>query len=169
MDTRLALAVGLVVGLLVGAAVGAGAGTALVPAQTVSSPSFSTSAGTGCVSDPATGGWVGQVPSGETRTLPLNLTFTHDETDVTTRANLTESSPGQYRFTVSVVSGDETKGQAPEGCTPRTEFDALLSLPGDYQTLTVVLDGTVVTRVENPERSFASFRTLSGNYSVNVD
>lgn len=169
MDTRLALAVGLVVGLLVGAAVGAGAGTALVPAQTVSSPSFSTSAGAGCVSDPATGGWVGQVPSGETRTLPLNLTFTHDETDVTTRANLTESSPGQYRFTVLVVPGDETKGQAPEGCTPRTEFDALLSLPGDYQTLTVVLDGTVVTRVENPEHSFASFRTLSGNYSVNVD
>jgi hypothetical protein len=165
MDTRLALVVGLVVGLLVGA----GVGTALVPAQTVSSPSFSTSAGTGCVSDPATGGWVGQVPSGETRSVALNLTFTHDETDVTTRANLTESSPGQYRFTVSVVPGDETKGQAPEDCTPRTEFDALLSLPGDYQTLTVVLDGTVVTRVEQPDHSFASFRTLSGNYSASAD
>jgi hypothetical protein len=165
MDTRLAL----VVGLVVGAAVGAGVGTVLVPAQRVSSPSFSTSSGTGCVIEPATGGWVGQVPGGETRTVALNLTFTHDRADVTTRANLTESSPGSYRFTVAVVPGDGTKVQPPEDCTPHSEFDALLSLPGDYQTLTVVLDGTVVTRVENPDHSFASFRTLSGNYSATAD
>ncbi|MBX0297559.1 hypothetical protein [Haloarcula nitratireducens] len=54
-------------------------------------------------------------------------------------------------------------------CTPRPEFDGLLSLPGDYQTLTVVLDGTIVTRVEQPDHSFASFRTLSGNYSASDD
>jgi len=169
MDTRLALAVGLVVGLVVGAAGGAAAGAALVPTQSVSSPSFSTSTGTGCVSNPTTGGWVGQVPNGETRTVALNFTFTHDVTDVNVRANLTEPSPGHYRFTVEVAPDDGAKGQPPADCTPRTTFDALLSLPGDYRTVTVVLDGAVVTQVEHPEDSFASFRTLSGNYSVNVD
>ncbi|AZH26040.1 hypothetical protein [Haloplanus aerogenes] len=169
MDTRLALAVGLVVGLIVGAAGGAAAGAALIPTQSVSSPSFSTSAGTGCVSNPATGGWVGQVPNGETRTVALNFTFTHDVTDVNVRANLTEPSPGHYRFTVEVAPGDGAKGQPPADCTPRTTFDALVSLPGDFRTVTVVLDGAVVTQVEHPEDSFATFRTLSGNYSVAVD
>jgi len=121
------------------------------------------------VSNPATGGWVGQVPSGETRTVALNFTFTHDVTDVNVRANLTESSPGNYRFTVTVVPGDGAKGNPPTDCPPRTTFDALLSLPGDYRTVTVVLDGAVVTRVEHPEDSSASFRTLSGNYSVAAD
>ena len=169
MDTRLALAVGLVVGLLVGAVGGAAAGSALVPTQSISSPSFSTSTGTGCVSDPATGGWVGQVPSGGTRTVALNLTFTHDVTDVIVRPNLTETSPGHYRFTVEVAPGDGATGQPPADCTPRTKFDALVSLPGDFRTVTVVLDGAVVTQVEHPEDSFATFRTLSGNYSVAVD
>jgi hypothetical protein len=169
MDTKLALVAGVAAGLLVGAAVGAAAGIALGPSQTVSSPSFSTSSGTGCVSDPATGGWVGQVPDVETHTVAFNLTFTHDLADVTPRANLTQSSPGHYRFTVAVAPGDGTKEQPPADCTPQTEFDAVLSLPGDYRTLTVVLDGTVVTRVENTDHSFASFRTLSGNYSVAAD
>jgi len=101
--------------------------------------------------------------------VALNFTFTHDVTDVNVRANLTESSPGHYRFTVAVVSGDGTKSQLPADCTLRTKFDGYVSLPGDFRTVTVVLDRAVVTQVEHPDHSFATFRTLSGNYSVAVD
>ena len=164
-DSRQFLLLGLVVGVLVGAA----AGFYLAPTERVASPSYGMSTGTGCATDPATGGWVGQIPAGETRTIAFNLTFTHDAADVDVRGNLTESGPGTYRFAVLVTPGDGEKGEPPEGCTPRTTLDASISLPSDYRTLTFVLGDDVVTRVENPEHSFATFRTLSGNYSVSVE
>lgn len=163
-DTIQVFALGAVLGLLVGAAVG----FALVPTERVASPSSATSAGTGCVPDPATGGWVGQVPAGETWTVALNLTFTHDVADVDVRGNLTQSAPGAYRFAVLVTAGTGPKGEPPADCRPRTVLDATISLPGDYRTLAILLGDTVVARVEKPEGSFSTFRSLSGNYSASV-
>lgn len=163
-DTRQVFVLGAVLGLLVGGAVG----YALVPTERVSSPSYGMSTATGCATDPETGGWIGRVPASETETIVLNLTFTHDVADVDVRGNLSESAPGRYRFAVLVTPGEGGKGEPPEDCTPRTTLDASVSLPNDYRSLAVLFDGTVVTEVGNRERSFATFRTLPGNYSASV-
>lgn len=162
--TGLALVVGVVIGLVVGGILGGAA----VPTDRVSSPSLVTAAGTGCVDDPDTGGWIGQVPGGERRTVVLNLTFTHDVADVDVRGNLTERGADGYHLAVLVTPGDGGKEAPPGDCQPRTTLDATVSLPAEAGSLTVVLDETMVTRVDPPEGSFATFRTLSGNYSVRV-
>ena len=165
-DSRQLFVLGLLLGLLVGGATGV---TLLAPAERTTSPSFSTASVTGCVPDAASAAWIGQVPTDEGQLVAFNATVLHDTPDLDLRANLSEPSPGRFQFALVPTRGDsERKGDPPADCQPRTTLDATISLPADYEMLTIVLGESVVTRVENPDTSVATFRTLPGNYSASL-
>lgn len=158
------LVVGVVIGLVIGSAgpslfglAGAGAST---PTE-----SLSFSSGTGCGPAPQSTGWVGQQPIHDVMAVSFNYTVAHETTAVDVNASLDPSANGDYFLRIETSpdrAASAKKGPAPEGCQPRTTIDASMTVPRDYDTITVVVDGERVTTIENTDSSFARYRPVHG-------
>lgn len=152
----------VVVAFLVGALVGAGAVTVVFPAEQTVSPTSSYAAATGCLApdERAPASWVVRVPSGDRTTFVFNRTFTHDPASVRVNASVETESEGDYVYRLTTEPDpDAAEKEVPEDCTPRTTLDAVVSVPSDYRTFTVVVDGRELVTIEN-DGSQPLYRTL---------
>lgn len=169
MTTRRVIVGTLVAGVVIGLVVGS-AGSSLfgTPADasdaSIPSESLVTATGTNCSATVDAGGWVGQQPIHDVMAVSFNYTIVHDATAIDVNASLEPSANGDYFLRIETSPDRDAsakKGSAPEGCQPRTTIDASVTVPRDYDTITVVIDGEQVTTIENTDSSFARYRQLN--------
>ncbi|GKZ13952.1 hypothetical protein [Haladaptatus sp. T7] len=161
------LTLGLVVGLVVGSA---GSSLFESPAGArngveIPSESLVTATGTGCSATVDTGGWVGQQPIHDVMAVSFNDTIAHEATVIDVNATLESGADGDYFLRIETSPDPATsakKGSPPDDCQPQTTIDAAVTVPRDYDTITVVIDGETVTTVENDGSSFARYRPVNG-------
>ena len=154
--------VGAVVGLVVGGAVVAGAGAWLLPGDRSVSPTASMTTATGCVADPTEGGWVGRVTVEERVVVVFNYTLVHDAAELDVRGDLESPTDRRHEFAITTAPvTDGGKGTPPSDCRPRTEIEASVSLPREFGTLTVTVDGRPIARVTSGPSAGPSFRRIS--------
>jgi len=152
---------GALVGVLVGGLVVAGAGAWLVPTERTASPAASMTTATGCASDPATGGWVGQVTTAEDAVVVFNYTLVHDAAEIDVRGDLQNPAEGRHVFAITTAPvTDGEKGSPPDDCQPRTTIQAGVTLPRESGTLAIAIDGDVVATVESDPGAGPSFRPV---------
>ena len=153
--------VGAVVGLVIGGAAVAGAGAWLLPADRTASPAASMTTATGCVADPTEGGWVGRVTVDERVVVVFNYTLAHDATELEVRGDLQSSTDRRHEFALSTAPvTDGEKGTPPSDCRPRTEVEASVTLPREFGTLTVTVDGRPAARVTSGPSAGPAFRPI---------
>jgi len=157
--------IGALVGVLLGAVLVAGAGAWLFPTENVASPSGSMTTATGCRANASESGWVGHVVVGDHAVVVFNYTLVHDATDLDVRSSVPERvAEGRYVYaiTTSPVT-DGRKGAPPAGCQPRTTIDAAVTLPRDFGTLSMTLDGRTVVTVRSEPATGPAFRVVNGS------
>jgi hypothetical protein len=157
--------------VVIGLVVGSG-GSSLVGLSTntmdggeIPSESLVTATGSGCSATVDAGGWVGQQPIHDVMAVSFNYTVAHETTAIDVNASLEPSPNGDYFLRIETSPDREVsakKGSAPEDCQPRTTIDAAMTVPRDYDTITVVVDGERVAAIENTDSSFARYRSLNG-------
>lgn len=161
----------VVVAFLVGALVGAGAVAFVTPADRTVSPTSSYTAATGCLApdERAPASWIVRVPGGDQTTFAFNRTFTHEPASVRLNASVESPSEGDYVYRLAVEPDpDADQKTVPDDCTPRTTLDAVVSVPSDYRTFSVVFDGRELVTIEN-DGSGPLYRTLErGNETARV-
>ena len=154
--------VGAVVGLVVGGAAVAGAGAWFLPADRGVSPTASMTTATGCVADATEGGWVGRVTVDERVVVVFNYTLVHDAAELEVRGDLQNPTDRRHEFVITTAPvTDGEKGTPPSDCRPRTEVEASVTLPREFGTLTVTIDGRPVARVASGPSAGPSFRRIS--------
>jgi len=139
-ETRRILAVFLI-GLLVGVAATTAAGLGFQRGLGVSVPSVSVTSG--CGEPTETTGWAAQVPNQGYETVLLNRTIAGPI------ANTTLSGEVDYRLTIMTE-------RPADGC----RYDAAITLPDTYDSLTVVHDGQTVLTIRNGDDTTARFWPL---------
>lgn len=159
------IAVGLLVGLLLG-----GLGALAVSGPPTASidpanPPATVETATGCVPERTVGtGWSYQVASGDTHTVTANVTVGH-AADESVNGSFERVAPGEYAFRVETVSAGRS-GQSPD-CPTGSTAQATASLPTDWRTVSVVVDGETVATVTNDGETTAELRTFAfGNASA---
>ena len=152
-----------IVGLLIGAAAVAGVGATL-PTDETRSPTASMTTSTGSVAENATlpASWIAQLPAGDDPVVVLNYTYTHEAMSLDHRIAVEETAPGEYVVNVSATPADDGKADPPAGQVPRTHVEAVASLPGDYDTVTVRFDGRDLATLSNPGSSI-EFRSVNAS------
>jgi len=140
-ETRRLLAVFLV-GLLVGVAATAAAGLGFQQSLSVSVPSVSVTSGCGEPTDAT--GWAAKVPNQGYETVLLNRSI---EGPI---ANTTLTGEGDYRLTLMT-----------ERVEPGCHYEAALTLPNEFDSLTVVHDDREVVSIRNREDTNARFWRLN--------
>lgn len=156
-STRALVLVTFAIGLVVGAAVG----VALVPSGPApidpDNPQYSISSGTGCIGEP--GGWYFTSNAERGRLLVVNVTVPHEpEEDVETR--FTHTGDGRYQFVVSTTDGG--KAGSPD-CPTGTTTELAATIPQDYESVTVVSDGEVLTTIESSSDPGPRMGQFDGN------
>ncbi|ELZ82937.1 hypothetical protein C453_13036 [Haloferax elongans ATCC BAA-1513] len=149
--------------LFVGLVVGAGAVAFATPAEQVVSPTSSIAAATGCLEagESAPTSWVGRAPAGDRTTFVFNRTFTHDAPSLRIEGSVEEQADGVYVYRLTTSPDEDGEKTPSEDCTPRTNMDAVASIPSDYESFTVTFDGEEMVTIEN-DGSNPLFRTLEG-------
>ncbi|WP_416841191.1 hypothetical protein [Haloferax sp. DFSO52] len=151
----------LVAVFLVGVVLG-GAGVAFVtPTETTTSPTSSIAAAAGCLApdETAPSSWIVRVPAGDQTTFAFNRTFTHETTGVRIDGTVDTPESGVYVYRLTTTPEDEKPSS--DDCTPRTTMDAVVSIPSDYESFTVTVDGEEMVTIEN-DGSNPLFRTIEG-------
>lgn len=162
---------GLVAGLLAGLLIGGFGALAFVGGPPTASidpanPPATVETATGCVPERNVGtGWSYQVASGDTYTVTANVTVGH-AADESVNGSFERVAPGEYAFRVETVSAG--KAAQPTDCSTGSTAQMTASLPNDWRTVTVVVDGETVTTVRNDGETTAelgtfAFGTVSGN------
>ncbi|WP_135854662.1 hypothetical protein [Halorussus salinus] len=158
-----AVAAAFVVGTAVGAVAWAGFGAPLGQADAGSTPgpdpesppvSVSKSGGS-CLDTRAHAGWVHEVAVGHSFAVTLNATVVH-ERGRTVDATVTRVTPGAYRIDLRTVPeetrSDEPEDKSPpEDCRAATDLRVSASLPTDYRSFEVTIDGRTLRTVENED------------------
>lgn len=161
-------AVGLAaVAFLAGVAVGGVAAVALTPADggTVdpANPRYSISTGTGCIEQ--ADDWAFTAPVGSSddadRVFLVNASVAHAP-DRDLDARLEYAGEGRYLFVLTTSAADAKSGtpDCSEG-TYGSTVELAATLPGDFESVTVVYDGTRVGVVENSDDRSPVYRPLS--------
>ncbi|MFB6096647.1 MAG: hypothetical protein ABEJ74_04600 [Haloferacaceae archaeon] len=133
----LTFALGLVVGIAVGVAM-VPTGPAPVDPD---DPQYSIATGTGCIGDP--GGWYFTSNVERGRLLVVNVTVPHaPDEDVTARFDHT--GEGRYQFVLTTTEGG--KAGSPD-CPTGTTAELGATIPREFQSVTVVYDGDVLTTI----------------------
>jgi hypothetical protein len=129
---------------------------------------LSYTAATGCADGPVPSEWIGNVPLDNSVLVVFNETYTHETAAIDVNATL-ESSPGNdyiLRITTGTASEvSERKDDPPAGCQPTTTVEMSIKLPQNYESLTIIRDGTIVTTLTNDGTTDADFRLLNTNRS----
>lgn len=162
---------GLVVGLLVGLLIGGFGALAFAggpPTASVdpANPPATVETATGCVPERTVDtGWSYRVASGETDTLTANVTVGH-AADQSVNGSFERVAPGEYAFRVETVSAGKTA--RPTDCSTGSTAQVTASLPTEWQSLAVTVDGETVTTVVNDGQTTAELHTFAfGNASGN--
>jgi hypothetical protein len=163
--------IGLIVGVVAGLVIGVVLASAGIPAiggppggtgtgdgPDPADPPGSLSTATGCVPGADVGtGWAHEVASGDSRTFTANVTVAHDARE-TVNASFETIRPGEYAFRVDVVEGG--KGGSP-GCATGSTAQVAASLPVEYESVTVVVDGETIATVANDGDTIADLYRFS--------
>ncbi|UPW00088.1 hypothetical protein M0R88_16430 [Halorussus gelatinilyticus] len=164
-----AVAVAFVVGTVVGAVGWVGFGAPLGqadsdPGPDPESPPVSVGkSGGGCLDTRANAGWVHEVAVGHSFAVTLNATVVH-ERGQTVDATVTQVTPGAYRIDLRTVAeeprtSDERKSESPpEGCRVATDLRLSASLPTDYRSFEVTIDGRTLLTAENEDTTADLYR-----------
>ncbi|ELZ77404.1 hypothetical protein C455_13745 [Haloferax larsenii JCM 13917] len=149
--------------LFVGLVVGAGVVAFATPTDLTVSPTSSTAAATGCLGpdESAPTSWVARAPAGDRTTFIFNRTFTHDAPSVRIEGTVEEQADGVYVYRLTTSPDEDSEKPPSEDCTPRTKLDAVVSVPSEYESFTVTVDGEELVTIEN-DGSNSLFRTLEG-------
>jgi hypothetical protein len=124
-------------------------------------PPFSTQAGTGCYDGPGdysqNAGWVHEVAAGTSYAVTLNATVLHPA-GTSVEGDVVRRRPGEYELAIRTV----TSTDAPDrGCELLdTSFGMGVSLPTDYESFVVTIDGESIRRVENGATTTAELYPL---------
>jgi hypothetical protein len=121
---------------------------------------------TGCVPERNLGtGWSHQIASGESDTVTANVTVDH-AADEQVDGSFERVAAGEYAFRVETVPGGKG-GQAPD-CPTGSTAQTTASLPPDWRTVTVVVDGETAGTARNDGETTAELVTFAfGNASEN--
>ncbi|REA01369.1 hypothetical protein DEQ92_18680 [Haloferax sp. Atlit-6N] len=154
-------AVALLAVFFVGLVVGAGVVVYSLPTETTTSPTSSMTTATGCLlaDETAPSSWVGRMPAGEQTTVAFNRTFTHDAPSVVVRGELDTAEDGVYVYRITTAPDEDGEKEPSDDCVPRTTLDAVVSVPSDFDSVTVTFDGEEMVRFEAGDSS-PLFRTL---------
>ncbi|SFH06883.1 hypothetical protein SAMN04488063_0074 [Halopelagius inordinatus] len=138
----------LVAAFLVGLLLGGGAVAYVLPSSVTTSPTSSLGAATGCQADAPTEpvSWLVRVPDGDRTTFVFNRTFSHEEPSLRLEGSVEQPEPGEYVYRIDAAPDSDEKPAA--DCTPVTRLDAVVSVPSDYRTFSVVYDGDELVTVE---------------------
>lgn len=159
-----AFLLGAAVGVLVGGLVVAVAAGWLVPADRTTSPTASMTTATGCHEDPSEDGWVGHVPVEDRAIVVFNYTLLHDAADVEVQGDLQNPAEGEYVYAITTAPAtDSPKGSPPEECQPRTLIEVGVSLPREFGTLSITVDGRTLATVESGPGASPAFRPIDGS------
>lgn len=142
-ETRRLLAV-FAVGLLVGVAATVAAGLGFQQSMSVSVPSVTVT--DECGDGGESTGWAAQVPNQGYNTVLLNNSIAGPVANSTL-----EHSEGEYRLLLGTES-------SADGC----HYDAAMSLPTGFESVTVVHDGRDVLTITNRMDASARFWRLNG-------
>jgi hypothetical protein len=166
LSIALAFAAGVLAGAVLLTAVpgiaGLGGPTAPTdPGPDPEDPPFSTSAGTGCFEGEGdyspNAGWVHEVAVGTSYAVTLNATILHDSGTVV-QGSVEPLGDGEYELAIQVVEATDDHGR--ECDTLDTTFGMGVSLPTDYESFVVTVDGEPVRRVENDAATTADLYPL---------
>ncbi len=170
MQARHILVGTLLVGVVVGFAVGSASPSlfgfsakAGGPTTGIPSESLVIATGTGCVDQTESQNWVGQQPIHDVMSVSLNYTVTHEASIADVNATLEPTANGDYFLRIETGSdraASAKKGTPPADCQPGTHIDAAVTVPRDYNSITVVVDRQTVTTIEGYDSSFARYRTI---------
>ena len=154
---------GLVAGLLVGLLLGGLGALAVSGPPTASidpaNPPATIQTGTGCVPERNVGtGWSYQVASGDTYTVTANVTVGH-AADESVNGSFERVAPGEYAFRVETVSAGRS-GQTPD-CPTGSTAQTTASLPNEWRSVAVVVDGETVATVRNDGETTAELGTFA--------
>jgi len=159
------IAVGLLLGLLLGS-VGALAFTGSPPTTSIdpANPPATVETATGCVPERNVGtGWSHQIASGESYTVTANVTVGH-AADESVNGSFERVAPGEYAFRVETVSAG--KAAQPTDCPTGSTAQLSASLPNDWRSVTITVDGDAVATVRNDGETTAELQTFAfGNAS----
>ncbi|MFA9516908.1 hypothetical protein ACERIT_06780 [Halopenitus sp. H-Gu1] len=157
-----------IVGLafLIGLVVGGVGVSAVLPVDSGSvdpdRPPYSISSGTGCIEQSDDWAFTAPVDPGESsdRTFLVRASIEHDQSRELD-ARLEHAGEGRYLFVL-------TTGQAEKSGTPEcsdgvygSTVDLAATLPGDFESVTVVFDGEQVATIENPGDRSPTYQPLS--------
>lgn len=148
MPSARAIALGtFVIGVVVGIAVG----VAMVPTGPSpvdpDNPQYSIASGTGCISE--TGGWYVTSSVDRGRLLIVNVTVAHPP-DKDLQTTFSHTGDGRYQFVLTTT--DDGKSGSPD-CRTGTTTELSATIPQDFESVTVVYDGDVLTTIEQPADS----------------
>jgi hypothetical protein len=129
---------------------------------------LSYTAATGCADGPVPSAWIGNVPLDNSVLVVFNETYTHEAAAIDVNATH-ESGPSNnhiLRITTGTAPGvSKRKEDPPTGCQPTTTIEMIIKLPQNYESLTIIRDGTTVTILTNDGTTDADFRLLNTNDS----
>ncbi|KAB1196057.1 MULTISPECIES: hypothetical protein [Haloferax] len=153
----------LVAVFVVGVVLGGASVAFVTPTETTTSPTSSISAATGCLApdETAPSSWVVRMPAGEQTTFAFNRTFTHETPSVRIDGTVETVADGEYVYRLTTGPDEDSQKPPSDDCTPRTTMDAVVSIPSDYESLTIVFDGEEMVTIEN-DGSNPLYRPLEG-------
>ena len=129
---------------------------------------LSYTAATGCADGPIPSAWIGNVPLDNSVLVVFNETYTHEATAIDVNATLESSPSNDYILHITTGTASEVserKGDPPIGCLPETTVEISIRLPQNYESLTIIRDGTTVTTLTNDGTTDPDFRLLNTNRS----
>lgn len=145
---------GIVLGGVLGvgfATVGEDPGTVtLAPPDPEAPPASASWGGPQCLADtPANAGWVASGTTPNSRFVTVNATIAHDRDRQLAQPRVEVVGDRQYRISLTLTgAGTDT---APDDCPVGSHVSVSASLPTDFRSVTVVVDGQPVRTVERPQ------------------
>lgn len=164
-STALAVFVaGIVLGGVLGvgfATVGDDPGTVtLAPPDPEAPPTSASWGGPQCLADtPANAGWIASGTQPNSRFVTVNATIAHDRDRQLAKPRVEVVGDRQYRIEVSL--DDRGTDTAPADCPVGSHVTVSASLPSDFRSVTVVVDGEPVRTIERPQTTTLQFYPLT--------
>lgn len=152
-----ALAVFLV-GIVLGGVLGVGFTTlghepgtvTLTPPDPEAPPASASWGGPQCLADaPANAGWIATGSQANSRFVTVNATIAHDRDQQLARPRVQVVGDRRYRISLSFL--DTADRSVPTDCPVGSHATVSASLPTDFRSVTVVVDGQTVRTIERPE------------------
>lgn len=125
-------------------------------------PPYSISTGTGCIEQ--SNDWVFSAPvtqiTGSDRTFLLRASIPHDYNRAL-EGRLEHGNAGRYLFIMTTTHAEKTGPAECANGVYGSTVELAATLPGDFESVTVVFDSNQIATVENPHDQSITYHELS--------